>query len=133
MKNKYLLDTNILIRFLVDDSKEHSSLVENLFQKAAKKSLIIPDVVLIEAVFVLLSVYELSKIEIIDKLASLIAYPKFDLHKNLFQKTLDLYSKYPISFVDAYVAALSIAKPINTILTFDKRIQTIKEINAIKP
>lgn len=133
MINKYILDTNILIRFLVNDPKKQASTVEDLFQRAENKSLVIPDVVLVETVFVLLSFYELSKEEMIEKLSSLIVYIKFDLHKTLFQKTLELYSKYPISFVDAYVGAASNTKPTRTIYTFDKRLLNIKEIKALKP
>lgn len=133
MINKFILDTNILIRFLTNDSKEQSLLVENLFKKVANKSLIVPDVVLIETVFVLLSVYELAKEEIVEKMSSLIAFEKFDLHKTLFQKTLDLYGKYPISIVDAYLGAVSKTKPTQTIYTFDKKMQGIKEIRAQNP
>lgn len=133
MTSKYILDTNILIRFLANDPKEQASIVENLFQRIENKSLVIPDVVLVEAVYVLLSFYELSKEEMIEKLSSLIAYAKFDLRKTLFQKTLELYSKYPISFVDAYVGAVSNTKPTRTIYTFDKKLLGIKEIKALKP
>jgi len=130
MKNKFIVDTNILIRFLTNEPRGQASLVENLFKKTENKSLIVPDVVLIETVFVLLSVYELSKEEVVEKLSSLIAFPKFDIHKTLFQKTLDLYGKYPISVVDAYLGAVSETRPTRQIYTFDKRMQKIKEIKA---
>jgi len=133
MQNKRLLDTNILIRFLTNDPKDQASAVESLFQKAGNKSLVILDVILVETVFVLLSFYELPKEKIIENLSSLIAFPKFDLHKTLFQKTLELYRKYPISFVDAYLGAISNTQPKHPIYTFDKRMLTIKEIKASQP
>lgn len=133
MQGKFILDTNILIRFLTNDPKKQALLVEALFRRAEKKSLMIPDVVLVETVFVLLSVYELAKEEIIEKLSALIVFGRFDLHKKLFRKTLGLYSKYQISFVDAYVGAASKTKPTRTIYTFDKRMLKIKEIRAVEP
>lgn len=133
MKSKCILDTNILIRFFTNDPKEQASFVENLLKTVDDKSLLIPDVVLVETVYVLLSVYELSKEDVIDTVSSLITYPKFKLHGALFQKTLDLYSKYPISFVDAYIGAVSNANPVRTIYTFDKKMLSIKEIKAVKP
>jgi len=132
MKNKFILDTNVLIRFLTNDPKGQALQVENLFKKVEDKSLIIPDVVFIETVFVLLSVYELPKEEIVEKLSTLVTFPKFDLGKTLLQKTLDLYGKYSISIVDAYIGAVSNTKPTQTIYTFDKRMQKVKEIKAIE-
>lgn len=133
MASKYLLDTNILIRFLTNNPENQASSVENLFQKADDKSLAIPDVVLAETVYVLLSFYELSKEAVIEKLSSLVAYGKFDLHRTIFQKALALYSKYPVSFVDAYLGAVGSAKPARNILTFDKKMLSITEIRAVEP
>src|SRR3990167_2788149 len=130
MVSKYLLDTNILIRFLTNDSEKQATAVENLFQKAPDKSLVVPDVILVETVFVLLSFYDLSKEAIIEKISAMIAYSKFDLHKALFQKTLALYSKYPISFVDAYLGAVSSSKPTRPVFTFDKKMLGLTEIKA---
>lgn len=133
MGSKYILDTNILIRFFTNDPKEQAEIVEEIFLAAEGKSLIIPDVVLVEAVFVLLSLYELPKEAIVEKMSSLITYDKFDLHRALFQKTLELYSKYSISFVDAYIGAKSGTKPTFPVYTFDKKILGIKEIRTIEP
>ncbi|MEI6462550.1 MAG: PIN domain-containing protein [bacterium] len=133
MKSKSILDTNILIRFLTGDPLDQAKLVKNLFSKAKRKSLIIPDVILVESVFVLLSLYNLPKSEVIEMVSALIVYEKFDLHTVLFQKTLEIFSKYPISFVDAYICAMNITAPDKMVYTFDKRILTIEEVNSQKP
>jgi len=133
MVSKFVLDTNILIRFLTNNPKKQAAAVESLFKKAGLRSLLIPDVVLVEAVFVLLSFYNLPKEEIIENIASLITFNKFNLHRSLFKKTLELYSKYPISFVDAYVGAVSRTEPRRIIYTYDKRVLGIKEVQAIAP
>lgn len=132
-KNKYILDTNILIRFFTNEPEDQAKAIETFFLKATKKSLIIPDVVIVETVFVLLSFYELPKKEIIEKITSLIHFEKFDVHVSLFQKTLELYSQYSISFVDAYVGALSISKPGYITCTFDKKLLHIDTIKSVQP
>lgn len=132
-KSKYILDTNILIRFLTSDPENQAKAIETFFLKAPKKSLIVPDVVIVETVFFLLSFYELPKNDVIEKITALIHFEKFDLHVSLFQKTLELYSKYSISFVDAYVGAMSINKSGYIVCTFDKKLLNISSVKAVKP
>lgn len=132
-QNEYILDTNILIRFLTHDIDSQTKAVEKLFTKARTKSLIIPDIIVVEIVHVLLSVYKIDKKAIIDKINILLTFEKFKINTSLFQKVVELYSRHTISFVDAYLVALtSYDKPL-TLYTFDKKLLTLLNINTKQP
>ena len=71
---KYLLDTNVLLRFLLDDHPELSRAAARLFQKAADEKclLILTDLCIAEAVWVLTSYYKLERQKVADGLAKLL-------------------------------------------------------------
>jgi len=126
-----LIDTNIIIRFLADDPPEQAKLVEKLFRQASSSSLEIPDIVIAEIVYVLLSFYQLSKEEIIEKINQLIEFKKFKTNKKIIKKALEIYQIYPVSFIDAYLCSLVANQKNSFIYSFDKALKRIKEI-AIK-
>ena len=71
------LDTNILIRFLVNDDKRQGEIVRSLFLKAEKRSetFFVSSTVLLEVIYVLDSVYRFSRTDILGALDSLLAMP----------------------------------------------------------
>ena len=62
------LDTNILVRFLVKDDENQSESVYRLFKKAEseKDAFFVPLLVILETVWVLKAVYEISRPDILD-------------------------------------------------------------------
>lgn len=134
MTNKNpLLDTNIIIRFLTNDSPHHAEKIEKLFAQSPTSSLEIPDVVIFEIVYVLLSFYQLSKEEVIEKIYLLINFEKIKTNKKLIKKTLEIFKKYPISFIDAYLCALVILKKHPFFYSFDKKLKKVREIKIKEP
>ena len=71
---KYLLDTNILLRFLLGDHDELSPIAARLFQRAADREwlLILTDLDIAEAVWVLTSYYKLERKPVAESLAKLL-------------------------------------------------------------
>jgi predicted nucleic-acid-binding protein len=71
---KYLLDTNVLLRFLLDDHPELSGAAACLFQEAADEKclLILTDLGIAEAVWVLTSYYKLERQKVAESLAKLL-------------------------------------------------------------
>lgn len=129
-KNKSVLDTNILIRFLTNDSPKKSKTIKKLFETSENNSLLIPDVVMIETAFVLLSVYEQSKKEVIKYLNSIINYEKFDCSEKLMTTTLEIYSKNNISIVDSYICALNLLNKADRVITFDRKMKNLEEVKT---
>ncbi len=66
----YLIDTNIIIWFLVGDHQEHLEVATDIFTKIENTQIKaeILDSVLIEAYFVLVKFYKLPKNEVIEDL-----------------------------------------------------------------
>jgi predicted nucleic-acid-binding protein len=128
VKKTKLVDTNILLRFLVADEPSQAGKVEKLFIKAGKKELEIKDVVLAEAVWILLSFYKVSKKEVIEKLEGILAFEKFKLNKLILKKAIEVYRNNNISFVDAYLGASSNVEK-KGLYTFDK---DLKKVEGLK-
>ncbi len=71
------LDTNVLVRFLVKDDQQQSKAVYRKFKQTEvdKEVLFIPALVVLETVWVLESVYEVTRQEILDSLDLLLLMP----------------------------------------------------------
>ncbi|GAG00983.1 unnamed protein product [marine sediment metagenome] len=71
------LDTNVLVRFLVKDDQQQSKAVYRKFKQTEvdKEVLFIPALVVLETVWVLESVYEVTRQEILDSLGLLLLMP----------------------------------------------------------
>jgi len=125
---KRVLDTNVIIRFLTNDSPELSRRAELIFRRAKKSQLIIPDFILMEIVWVLLSFYGLKKEEVIEKLEAMLTFIKFDFNRPVLRRAIDLYRSFNISFVDAYLLAWTKTKSIS-LVTFDRQLKKIEGKN----
>ncbi|MBU1110939.1 PIN domain-containing protein [Patescibacteria group bacterium] len=128
------LDTNLLIRFFTQDNPAQADAVEKLLRKAAKDELLLPDIIIAEIVWVLLSFYELEKEEVIEKLEGLFSLENVKMNRNTLKRTIDLYRRYNISFTDAYLAAYTLEEEkSDQIYSFDRGLDKVKEITRLKP
>lgn len=130
---KPVLDTNLIIRFLTEDSPSQAKKVRLLLEKSAAKSLWIPDLIMAEIVYVLLSFYRLPKTEVITKIAALINFPKIKTNQKILKTTLQIYDENNISFADAYLVALAKIKKASLVYTFDRKLHKIKGIKTKEP
>jgi predicted nucleic-acid-binding protein len=75
------LDTNVLVRFLVDDDAEqHRQVVSFIGRALARESiLLVPSIVLVETVWVLRRSYRLTRTEIAAVLHRLLAVRQLEL------------------------------------------------------
>ena len=106
----YLLDTNIIIRFLVGDHQEHLAKSIEIFKdiESAKLQVEILDGVLMEAFFVLTKFYKLPKDEVINDLKTILALNGvINSNKIILYETLNIIEVKNIDFVDALICAKS--------------------------
>lgn len=77
MAKRRLVDTNVIIRYLVQDHEKHAKLATRLFDACDRGELVIVVLpsVLAESVFVLESFYQASRIDIASALVRLISSP----------------------------------------------------------
>lgn len=125
-----LLDTNIILRFIVGDNEEQKLKARKIFQDAEKGkiSLLLKTVVVAEACYVLESVYKKEKEEISSKLETFVSqkWLKVEDRKALIQ--MWKWYRQDMHFVDSYLLALSEVNKQN-LLTFDKNLNKKIEAN----
>ncbi|WP_458701558.1 PIN domain-containing protein [Sulfurospirillum sp. 1307] len=123
------IDTNYILRYLLDDDEKMSDIAENLI---VNKDIFIANKILAEVVYVLMGVYKISKQDISEKLIELINFHNiFVSNKKVINKALSIFRTKNLDFVDCILCAYSKQ---DEIATFDKKLnRCVKdEINKNK-
>ena len=118
------LDTNVVIRFIVQDDASQFRLASGLIRqaKASGQWAVVTILVVLECEWVLRSGYQYSKIQILSLLHALVHdgdvlvedYP-------VLEKALDLWEQSSAQFANCFILAKSLALGCSTMVTFDKR------------
>lgn len=119
---RYLLDTNVLLRFLRNDHVRFSPAARALFSDASdgKCVLVLTEVAVAEAAWVLESYYKTRRAEIAEALHKLVISAGVRCIKQ--EEMLDALSRFASTkcdFLDCYLAALAAASG-DFVATFDK-------------
>ena len=107
-KPTYLLDANILLRFLNNDHPGHSAAAKKLFDDAGagKVSLRIPFIAITEAIFTLKSYYGVDRADIGRELLKLLTAPGVTMTCPWWVlEAVEEYQNRNVSFGDACLAA----------------------------
>jgi predicted nucleic-acid-binding protein len=129
------IDTNILVRFLIGDDEQQAKKVYNIFKKAEseKDELFVPLLVVLELIWVLESVYEISRADILDSIREFLLLPilRFE-HKSVLQQfTLSAQAnKYDLA--DLLIAHSAKMQGCETVLTFDKKVSKFELFELAK-
>lgn len=120
-KNFYLIDTNIVIRFLTKDHKELNEKSAEIFKKIEKGEIRakITESVLAEIVYVIMKIYGKDRTftaNTIKKILDLKGIVNRD--KNQLKKALNIFANQKIDIVDSLL--LSRANQCLGVLSFDK-------------
>jgi len=106
----YLLDTNVIIRLLVGDHKEHLVKSIEIFKdiETAKLQVEILEGVLMETYFVLTKFYKLPRYDVINDLKRILSFNGVvNSNKTILYETLTIIENKNIDFVDALICAKS--------------------------
>jgi predicted nucleic-acid-binding protein len=101
-----LIDTNIIIRFLVGDHEEHLIKSTRIFEaiETGKLEVEILDVVLMETLFVLTKFYDLPKTDVVTDLKAILAMEGvINSNKVILSDALSLFIDKNMDFVDALI------------------------------
>ena len=117
----YLIDTNVIIRFLVGDHEEHLEIATEIFRKVenGEYEVEILEPVIMEVLFVLVKFYKLPQSEVIEDLKRIIAFRGVLGDKVLLIETLNIVENKNIDFVDALICSKSRLQGYGK-LSFDK-------------
>ena len=117
-----LIDTNLIVRYLVQDHEKHAKAAGKLFDACDRGEVVIVvlPTVLAECVFVLESFYEHPRGRIVAALGRLIASPGVEISGlEIHLDALHRYQKTRVHFVDCLIAATSMVQDI-PVATFDE-------------
>lgn len=129
------LDTNVLIRFLVKDDEQQAKAVYRLFKQAESEAEVffIPTLVVLEAVWVLDSVYEITRQEILDAIDELLLMPvlEFDAQSAIRRFILS-GRENRTDLSDLLIAHYVKYLGCNSVITFDKRAAKLELFELLK-
>lgn len=118
------LDTNILIRFLVEDDKKQADKAKKLLTNAEQKKepLFVPILVVPEIIWVLQSAYEVNRQDIVEAIGNLLQMPalKFE-HQNTLRDFIGSADKSNYDLSDILFSQSALTLGFETTLTFDKK------------
>jgi predicted nucleic-acid-binding protein len=118
------IDTNILVRFLVGDDEKQANKVYKFFKSIEddKGELFIPTLVILELIWVLESVYEIARSDILDSISQLILMPIFKFENlTTIQKFTFEGQQSNFDLSDLLIAYSANINGCETTLTFDKK------------
>lgn len=126
---KCLLDTNIVLRYLLNDVPEQFAVAEHVFAELRTSELtaILLESVLAECVYVLKLHYKVPKVELVEILDNVLRYPGIvNTDKPSLREALKLYAANNIDFVDCMLVAKARIGNLE-LITFD---QGLKKLNT---
>lgn len=104
----YLIDTNIIIRFLIGDNDEHLAVSSEYFRQIENGEIQakILSEVLMETYFVLTKFYKIDKAEVLQDLKTILCLEGVvNKDKAILIETLNIIEHKHIDFVDALICA----------------------------
>lgn len=124
MKSTVIVDTNVIVRFFLDDHPRLSPRAKNLFKSAelGNIAVFIDEVTIAEVVWVLRSFYKSEKQHVISYLEKMVSQKwAINPRKKLILAALSDYAQNNLAYIDCWVS--QVAKHYNYQLkTFDKNL-----------
>lgn len=130
LEKVYLVDTNVILRYLLGDHTEFSPKAEVFMLDVSQgvKKAEIPDVVIVECIYVMEKYYEIPKNEIVDKLSRILNFSGIvNPDRPEILKALLKYENSNIDIVDCILAAHS--SPEKVVISFDKDMKKLKAVS----
>lgn len=125
-KVKTILDTNSLVRLIIDDIPAQANQTQAVLTKAKTGTIkvLVPQIVIFELHFVLTKLYHLPKDEVITKLKALISTKYINIEsRQTFLNTIRAYeTTNQLSLVDCFLLAIS-SKTNSKLFTFDQKLK----------
>lgn len=130
LERVYLVDTNVILRYLLGDHSEFSPKAEVFLLDVSQgvKKAEIPEVVIVECIYVMEKYYEIPKNEIVDKLSRILNFSGIvNPDRPEILKALLKYENSNTDIVDCILAAHS--SPEKIVISFDKGMKKLKAVS----
>ena len=132
MSKQRLVDTNLIVRYLVQDHAKHARAAGKLFEACDRGDvgIVVLPVVLAECLFVLESFYKHPRTDIASALGRLISSPGVEISEvTVHLDALNRYKKTKAHFVDCVIAATAVAKN-GSVATFDRDFRKFVDVRV---
>lgn len=132
MSKRRLVDTNLIVRYLVQDHEKHAKAAGKLFDACDRGDVVIVvlPAVLAECVFVLESFYEHPREDIASALGRLISSPGVETAgAAIHLDALDRYRKTKVHFVDCLIAATAATEDM-PVASFDQDFRKFTDVRV---
>ena len=126
-----LLDTNILVRHLTGEPAEQAGRATTFLRNA--DSLELPALIVAELVYVLESVYELTRSQVAALVRSVLAHPPVHApEETVLLRAVELYETARVHFAEAYLAAMA-ERSDGLVASFDRDLDRIDGVTRVEP
>ena len=118
------IDTNILVRFLVNDDPAQAQQVRQLFSAAEqqRETYFVPLLVVLESIWVLESAYQVGRNDLIEVFSDLLLLPVLEFEqREAVQAMLQAARNDPLDLPDLLIAKSALRSGCECIFTFDKK------------
>jgi predicted nucleic-acid-binding protein len=131
VSKRRLVDTNLIVRYLVQDHEMHAKAAGKLFDACDRGDVVIVvlPAVLAECVFVLESFYEHPRGDIASALGRLISSPGVEIDAAIHLDALDRYRKTKVHFVDCLIAATAATEDM-PVASFDQDFRKFSDVRV---
>lgn len=127
MTKKVIVDTNVLLRVILDEPSDNFVKAKKIIDGIERGRLlaIVSELVIAECIWVLMSVYKKTKSEILPIITELILRDNFEIRdKDVIAQSMEVFEQHNISWIDSYLYCLS--KNTNTeLITFDVKLNKL--------
>ncbi|MEY8875324.1 MAG: PIN domain-containing protein [Leptothrix sp. (in: b-proteobacteria)] len=128
------VDTNVVVRLLVQDDPLQSAKARRLFDAQAGEdgSLWLSDVVLVEVSWVLARAYDRSRVEVVTALRALASHATVQLESTAaVREAIALYEHGPADFADCLLVAQAQALGCEQVATFDRKLRDLPGVKLL--
>ena len=131
----FLLDANVLVRFLVQDDPKQSAAATALFEKAERREIVLhlEALTVAETVYVLMGPYARSRGEVVNVLLAIIQNAGVEtMDEDVVADALRRFAAFNVDFSDAWLAARA-AQIGCGVASFDRDFDKFKDVRRFEP
>jgi len=135
VSTRYLVDTNVLLRFLSGEPVRQAQAAKRLFAQAAagKVLLDVSPVIVAETIYTLLSFYVVERKEAVEKLLMLLRQPGLKIRDGAqVFSALERLRATNLGFADAFLAAGGAEENV-AIASFDRDLDKFQDVKRFEP
>ena len=117
------IDTNVFLRWLLDDDKRKSEATTRLLKRAEKGEVEIwvPDLVIAEIAWVLRSFYKIRPHAVAEMIEPVVNAPMIDFeNRDRLRQAVALYHAHQVDFTDCYIAAAAAERGLESVASYDR-------------